>query len=198
MAYFLASLAVGALGLAIFSFYSWLAEASHRRKLGCQAPPRRRTRDPILGLGYKISYIRSSTEGKVLPISQDLHREYGSTYHEPSIFGTTLNTANEENIHTIFGLKAGEWGVRPFRYEGMRPFCGAGLLSTDGHTWEHSRSLLKPSFHKSNISDLTFFERSVKLLLEQLPIDGSTVDMEPFFSSLVILSSHSLNASFVD
>ena len=71
----------------------------------------------------------------------------------------------------------------------MRPFCGEGVLSTDGPAWEHSRTLLKPSFYKSNTSDLTIFEQSVEQFLERFPKDGSTVDLEALVSMLVDLSS---------
>ena len=67
----------------------------------------------------------------------------------------------------------------------MRPFCGEGLISTDGPKWEHSRASLKPFFHKSNISDLGVFEKSVERLIERLPKDGSVVNLEPYFSKMV-------------
>ena len=41
----------------------------------------------------------------------------------------------------------------------------------------------------SNTSDLTIFEQSVEQLLERIPKDGSTVDLEPLVSMLVDLSS---------
>ena len=185
MAYILTTLVAGAFGLAVYHLYTRRVQKAYARRQGCELPPKRRTRDPVLGLGYKMQDTSSATQGTVLPIGEDLHRQCGLTYRESSIFGMTLKTASVDNIHTTFGLNAEEWGVKPFRYEGMRPFCGDGLLSTDGRTWEHSRALLKPSFHKSNISDLAVFERSVHQLLEQIPKDGSTVDMEPFFSTLV-------------
>ena len=189
MAYTSTLLLLGALALATYYLYTWLGKNAAARRFGCQQPPKRFTYDPFLGLGYKIQDANSAKQWKTLADGEILHRKYGPTYRESSIFGTTIKTASEENIHTIFGLKAKEWGVKPFRYEGFRPFCGEGVLSTDGPAWERSRTLLRPFFYKSNISDLTTFEHSVEQLLERLPRDGSTVDLVPLFSNLVHQSS---------
>lgn len=152
---------------------------------GCQDPPKRHTKDPVLGLGYRLQDLQSATHATALTDGRALHQQYGLTYYESSLFGNTIKTADAANLQSIFGLKAKEWGVKPFRFEGFRPFCGEGLLSTDGHAWERSRALLQPSFKKSNISDLTTFEESLQKLLEQLPKDGSTVDMSVLLSTLV-------------
>ena len=185
MASVFTTLAAGVAGLTSFYLYLWFTESSNEQRHGCQKPCRRPTCDPILGLGYQINFLRSSTAGTVLPISQNLHGRYGLTYRESSLFGTTLKTASDANIHTIFGLEAEEWGVQPFRNAGMRLFCGDGFLTMDGRVWEHSRTLLKPSFHKSNISDLAAFEESLESFLEQLPKNGSTADLDPLASKLV-------------
>ncbi|KAL9619343.1 MAG: hypothetical protein Q9160_006023 [Pyrenula sp. 1 TL-2023] len=86
-------------------------------------------------------------------------------------------------------FSAKDWGIQPFRFEGMRPFCGEGLLSTDGSKWEHSRSLFKPSFHRNNIADLTAFENLVEKFLANIPLDGSTVDLDHQISSLFVDSA---------
>ena len=182
-------LLLGALGLTTYYLYTLLRQNAAAQRHGCQLPPKRHTYDPCLGFGYKIQDAKSARHGKTLADGEILHRKYGQTFRESSIFGTTIKTASEENIHTIFGLKAEDWGVKPFRYEGFRPFCGEGVLSTDGPAWEHSRTLLRPFFYKSNISDLTNFEHLVEQLLERLPRDGSTVDLVPHFSNLVYPSS---------
>ena len=55
----------------------------------------------------------------------------------------------------------------------------------DGPRWEHSRALLKPSFNKANMTDLSVFEGYVKMVVDQIPKDGSTVDLQPLFFNLV-------------
>ena len=116
------ALLLGALGLAGYYFWTWLGHKVAIQRHGSQQPPKRRAYDPFVGLDYKIQDANSAKQAKTLPIGEALHREYGLTYRESSMFGTTIKTASEENIRTIFGLKAKEWGIKPFRYEGMRPF----------------------------------------------------------------------------
>jgi cytochrome P450 len=78
-----------------------------------------------------------------------------------------------------------DWGVESFRLPAMGRLCGRGFLTTDGKTWEHSRALLKPSFTKQIISDLSRFEVVVEKVLNQLPTDGETVDLAPVLNELV-------------
>lgn len=185
MAYILTTLLLGGLVFAIYYARTCLARYMSAERQNCQLPPRRDTRDPILGIQYKIEDAKAMKQIKTLPAGTALHRQYGPTYCESSLFGTTIKTVDEGNIRTVFGDKAKEWGIQPFRLAGMRPFCGLGVLSTDGSVWEHSRAMLKPWFHKSNISDLTDFERSVGHTLARIPRDGSTIDMGCLISTLV-------------
>jgi cytochrome P450 len=67
----------------------------------------------------------------------------------------------------------------------MEYFCGVGFLTTDGSIWQHSRKLLKSSFSKSNISDLSFLSREVDKLFAKIPGDGSAVDLQPLMSLMV-------------
>ena len=185
MLHFSTLVSLGALGVAAYQICLWLGRKDSTKQHDCHNPPKRHTRDRVLGLGYKIRDITLINEGNILPDGESLHRQYGLTFHEPSIFGTTIKTASEENIRAVFGTHAKEWGVGPFRNKGFMPFCGDGVLSADGPVWERSRSLLKSSFLKSNISDLTDFETLVGQFLEKLPTDGSTLDLDPLLSKMV-------------
>ena len=189
MAFLLGTCLVGAFVLVGYYISWWLVKSETAQAKRCRDPSKRETIDPILGLGYDMSDAKSDWNGTSLPDGEALHHQYGLTYYQSSVFGRTIKTASERNIHTVFGLKAQDWGVGPYRFEAFRPFCGAGILSTDGHLWKRSRSLLKPFFEKGHISDLTAFEKLLKRLLGQLPQDGSTVDMDPLLSALVRLTS---------
>ena len=186
MAYFTTALLLGAFALAAF-YYTRILYAQRSSSLhhGCQLPRKRETRDPFLGLHYKFQDIKSMGQMKILPDGAALHARYGSTYHEPSIFGTTLKTMDEKNIQTVFGLKANEWGIQPWRLTAMRPFCGEGILDTDGPVWERCRTVFKPAFRRNNIDDLSAFENSVRQFLAGLPRDGSTVDLQDSLAKLV-------------
>ena len=114
MASTLSGLLFGALGVALYYVIIQLWQKGAAQSKGCQPPPKRHTRDPLLGIGYKVQDAESVKRGKTLPDGEDLHRVYGSTYRETTIFGMTIKTACEKNIHAVFGLKAKEWGIKAF------------------------------------------------------------------------------------
>lgn len=190
MALISAAILVGAISLTLYYLQLWFARSLFAQQHGCQLPPKRRTPDPILGIYYRIQASRSAKEFKSLPMGAALHQEYGSTYREPSWFNPTLKTSSADNIQAIYGPKAKDFGVQPFRLAGMRPFCGEGLLTTDGPIWERSRAMIRPSFHRSNISDLKTFGRSIDQLIVRIPRDGSTIDLQPLLFLMVRAASY--------
>jgi cytochrome P450 len=67
----------------------------------------------------------------------------------------------------------------------MEHLCGRGFLTTDGEIWNHSRKLLKPTFARSNLLDLSTVGNELDNLIESLPTDGTTVDLQPLLSTMV-------------
>jgi cytochrome P450 len=61
----------------------------------------------------------------------------------------------------------------------MEYFCGLGVITSDTPIWQHSRKLLRPTFDKSNKSDLTTLSIQVESLMVKLPVEGSSVDLQP-------------------
>lgn len=187
MAHLFAALILGAFGLFLYYLRIRLLQNSVAHHHGCELPPKRFSRDPILWIDLKAQDAKVAKAFQSLPAGAALFRQYGQTFRTTTLFSTVLKTMNAENIHTVYTLNAKDWGVQPFRLAAMRPFCGLGFITTDGLVWEHSRALLKPSFHKSIISDLTDFESSIKHFLSRIPKDGSTTDLQPLLSLLVSL-----------
>ncbi|TGO61344.1 hypothetical protein BCON_0028g00320 [Botryotinia convoluta] len=68
----------------------------------------------------------------------------------------------------------------------MGPFCGRGFITTDGERWQKARALLRPTFSKSNISDLSSCKVAVEQFLQSIPDDGcTTVDLQPLLANLI-------------
>jgi hypothetical protein len=63
-------------------------------------------------------------------------------------------------------------------------FCGQGIFTTDGAFWQHSRTILRPNFEKSQVAALDQFEPYVQKLIARIPKDGSTVDLQDLFHQL--------------
>lgn len=180
LAVFIALLTV----LCIF-FTTRVVNRAAARRRGCDLPTQRRVGDPIFAIRRRLQDSDSTKKFRTLPDSALLHQQYGKTFCESTLFSTTFKTSSAENIQAVYGPKAKDFGVQPFRLAGMRPFCGEGLLTTDGPVWERSRSLVKPIFRKSVVSNFGPFKKSVENLIARIPNDGSTIDLQPLVSLMV-------------
>jgi hypothetical protein len=120
------------------------------------------------------------------------HSRNGKTFQLKSLYGTpVINTIAPEYLRIIFGTGK-DFGIQPMRLPSMEYFCGQGFLTMDGHTWLQSRKMLKPTFDKSNISDLGFLEREIDALITNIPEDGSSIDLEPMLSVAVSRSTNGM------
>ena len=190
-------LLVGASALVLHYVRRWFVRRAFARQYGCQPPPTRPARNPILEYFHKSQKPPSLELFNALPLGVALHQEYGPTYRELTWYGTTIKTSSAANIQVVYGTKSKDYGIQPFRLAGMRPFCGEGLLTTDGAIWERSRAMIKPSFHKNNISDLGAFKKSVEHLIHRIPKDGSMVDLQPLATLMVCTASYVYRHEFI-
>lgn len=156
-------------------------EARHRN--GCQLPVKYKPWDQFMAIDLTVA-----THGDI-PSLHRLHKDHGHTFQvEPLFDKTTIFTIAPENIKMV-NMRQDHWGIQPQRLEGMEFFCGRGFLTMDGEMWQHARKLIRPSFTKSNISDLSVLSRETDKFLEQLPPDGETVDLQPLLYIMVCLTS---------
>jgi cytochrome P450 len=75
------------------------------------------------------------------------------------------------------------------RKRGFHPMFGKGIFTTDGADWEHSRAMLRPNFVRSQVGDLATFETHISHLIDAIPTDGSTVDLQDLFFDLTLDSA---------
>lgn len=170
-----------AVGLALLTAYIYLLPNQRNNlanKNGCGHVNRHRSTEPFFGFDFRIGMHTD------VPSLYRHHQRYGKTYQlqtlvaQPAIM--TLAKANIRAVNT-----AKEFGVGPTRLDGMEHFCGRGFLTTDGDIWQHSRKLLKPGFSKRNLINLDFLSQQVDDLLACLPAEGTTVDLQPLFYTMV-------------
>lgn len=192
MAYLVNSLLAGALAAVLYLFQRSWSKAASARQLGCQPPFSYPHIDLIFGLDLKLREVKKALEFRSIPFNTELFKIYGKTY-QVNVFGSaTIRTIDPANIQTAYATNNKDWGYEPMRLPVMGPFCGRGFITTDGATWKASRALLRPTFSKANVSDLSPFQRSVDSFLQQIPRDGSIVDMQPLIATLVSVSESCL------
>lgn len=97
-----------------------------------------------------------------------------------------IQTTQSKNVQAVAATQFDDFGVRPRRGKVAAPFLGSrGIFTADGELWKHSRALIRPTFSRNEIADLASFERHVNRFLALIPVDSSTVDLQPLAKRLV-------------
>ncbi|KAI3339561.1 cytochrome P450 [Ustulina deusta] len=153
---------------------------------GCQSATRYKHKDPVFGLDIFLRTGDAITKNQFLVEHQRRYDTYGHTFEALNFGSRAIYSVHPENIRAVFSKNAADWGIQPLRLRNMSPFCGMGFITTDGSDWKLSHDLLKPSFHRSNISDFGPLEQHLRILLEQIPKDGSKFDLQPYILRLYL------------
>ncbi|PHH83484.1 hypothetical protein CDD82_443 [Ophiocordyceps australis] len=176
--------------------------AAIAKKLGCE-PPRWGIYHEPSGLIGLIEAVRAVSD-KIFPDFlnerfEDLRRKRGSHMGTVQLktfpFRTTLFTTDPQNIQAILALKFKDFELGPNRTDNFKPLLGHGIFASNGKTWEHSRAMLRPSFTRSQITDLDLEERHVQSLFSvlnpRIGPDGWSefVDLQPLFFNLTLDSA---------
>jgi hypothetical protein len=92
-----------------------------------------------------------------------------------------LLTDDPENVKAILATHFEDWSLGKERIEELSSWLGRGIFTNEGKAWKHSREMLRPCFERSQVADVSVFEKHTAQLMELLPADGSTVDLQPLF-----------------
>ncbi|KAH6678277.1 cytochrome P450 alkane hydroxylase-like protein [Halenospora varia] len=158
-------------------------------RAGCSMPTKYRHKFPILGLDLFKKRIDAIKSGKALVVDQHLFSTYGKTV-ETNSFGTKQYvTMDLDNIQAILATQVEKFGSAPMSRALCQPFLGDGILTTDGALWKRSRQLVNPIFARAQVSELSTFDVHVKRMIDLIPRDGSTIDLQPLFKKLFMDST---------
>lgn len=182
-------------GLVLWNILAWIKNSVRHwqasKRHDCQKPPSVSQRDSLFGIGLMLSLHRALKRNNRNMSIVQLFSAHGRTFQAPSSTSTTFYTIEPKNLQAIFSTDASSWGVGPMRRFAFEPFVGKGIMCVDGKDWEHSRALIKPLFSRTQIADLHLadFERHVDRLVDLIPRDGSTVDLQPLLARLALDAS---------
>ena len=182
---------------AIYLIYWQLTTGASQRRVikenGCKPiksyPELNSWTDAIVGWKLVLENAKAFKEHRFLEHIRGRFQRNGYTFCKRLLTTTIYVTAEPENLKTMLALKFKDWSLPDRRKTAFLPVLGAGIFTTDGAAWHHSRELLRPNFVRSQVGDLDTFETHVKFLIQALPRDGSTVDIEVFFFRLTIDSA---------
>lgn len=167
--------------IACVSIRSFFVRRLFARRHGCQPVSRCYNREPFLGLDRLPRTLRAVKQHRILRLCCELFRDYGNTFTEKELYSRIILTIEPENIKTVLSLNFQDYGIS-HRLEAFRPLLGEGIFDTDGEHWASSRALVRPSFTRDQVADLTTLETLIQDLFALLPRDGKTVvDLSDLF-----------------
>lgn len=165
---------------------------SYRKKLskyGCEQPPSYPHTEPFLGTDLAKRIKQAMHDGILMQFARQNFKTYGKTFRAKLMGKTVLYTMDPHNIQTVVALEFEKFGVEPLRQATSGSWMGKGIFVTDGQVWDHARKTLRPVFHRAQVGNLAAFEKHVSRMIDLIPRDSSTVDLQTLFHRLVSSNS---------
>lgn len=197
----LLQLAVGAIFLYAVYYLHWqLTVGANRRRMikenGCKPikhhPGLNSYTERIFGTKLIRENIKAFNEHRLLETAMGRFQKYGNTFEANRLGTRILSTIEPEIVKTMLATNFKDWNLPDERKTAFVPLLGHGIFTTDGAAWQHSRDLLRPNFTRSQVGDLATFEAHVSQMVDRIPRDGSTVDLQELFFRLTIDSATEL------
>lgn len=186
-------IAIAACGFAILvpKTRAWVVRRQQTKRHCCEAPPSLPQLDPIFGLDLILGLFKSLKEDRRNVSLLEQFRRHGNTFQVTTFGQAKIFTIEPQNLQSVLSTNFSSWGVEPMRLFAFEPFVGKGIMCSDGAFWEHSRALIKPTFARAQIAGLHLdaFGVHVQRLIDLIPKDGSTFDLQPLFARLALDSS---------
>ncbi|KAH9905495.1 putative cytochrome P450 alkane hydroxylase [Xylariomycetidae sp. FL2044] len=123
------------------------------------------------------------------------YNSIGRTYESATVgLSPIIFTVDPENLKTILATDFQKWDLGPRRRKLLSPLVGKGIFTSDGQAWEHSRSLIRPSFTKLRMTDVSLFEIHFQNFLSILPPENPVsglidVDLQPLVFRMTLDSA---------
>ncbi|MCJ1316155.1 hypothetical protein MMC15_001475 [Xylographa vitiligo] len=153
-----------------------------RKAKGCQPIPLWPVPFGTFGVGFIIESYQCLKARTLLETEQKRFATVGvNTFRMQILRESVVMTLEPDNLKTILSLDFKSWSIGPARKRSLTLFLGEGIFTTEGAAWERSRNMLRPAFVRSQIGDLAGLETHVAHLVQAIPRDGSTVDLQPLF-----------------
>ena len=171
----------------LWKFVLSLRFKSALRRHGCSPITRYPHKDPIFGLDLYRIIAKSKQQNDATSTMQRLIESHGNgkTFQALTLGIPTVYTADPRIIRAILAKDAHHFGVEPIRKNFHDPWITKGLLVTDGQQWKSSRTMLMPLFQKSQYANLPTLQLHVGRVLDLIPRDGRTLDLQPLLCDLV-------------
>ena len=181
--YLLGSLATAICLYCGHKLYKSEARIQEREKvLGCGTAERIPSWDLLFGTDTFVKILLEVRNHTLLTAAQHQFQRLNSWTIKYNILGSSIFlTADPDNVKAVLSLNFNSYAIGDEREKAIGSFLGKGIFTSDGEAWKHSRTMLRPSFMKTELADLKIFEPHVQGLIQNIQLDA-TIDLAPLFS----------------
>ena len=174
-----------------YSMFNRFIFERRARSKGCQPAGVFPFKEPILGLDLFLDNLRAIKANRLLFAFRDRFEEFGRhTYWAKNLGQWILFTDEPENIKAILATNFEDFAIAGPRLYSLVPLLGSrSIFTTNGENWQKSRAMIRPSFVRNQVADLECFNRHIGNLLDKIPRDGSTFDLQELLMAMTMDSS---------
>ncbi|ETS76339.1 hypothetical protein PFICI_11726 [Pestalotiopsis fici W106-1] len=188
------SLVVFSLGFVLLKILSTrsslLVEADKPQKLRTAVAPRAYPHwEPFIGIDLMAIFTRGLLSNNFLPMVLDLVQKYGGPFYTLAyrfVGKPAIVTFEPLNIKELLSPSFRDYTHGEDRLNVLRPLLGDGVFNSNGQIWRDSRMFIRPFLHKMDDKQLQIFEEHFQDLLNALPKDAATVDIQPAMTDFVM------------
>ncbi|BDD63877.1 hypothetical protein MAP00_008734 [Monascus purpureus] len=160
-----------------------------KRSKALHCKPITRGDDVFFGILAFIHMQRAVKQKRFLEYQISRFENFGRNTFTFTIFGKRIVATREpENIKAMLATQFQDFCLGD-RYKQFHPFLGDGIFTLDGKGWSKARTLLRPQFVKDQVADLALMDDHITRLIELVPKDKSTFDIQRLFFLLTIDSA---------
>jgi hypothetical protein len=138
-------------------------------------------REPLLGLDFVLSMSAAFKEHRWLSWMEDTWASVGAKTWQARFMGSRMIYSSEmENMKAMSTSQWQEFVLEPIRVDNgvATPFTGKGVSTADGAFWHRSRDFIKPYFERQAFANLDRLQLTTDRMLDLIPTDGTTFDMQ--------------------
>jgi hypothetical protein len=149
-----------------------ISRSKFKKANNCQPIPKYPNKDPIFGYDYWHALNKAAESRTLLSWLREQYRLYGNTYYARLQTANVISTCDPENLKAMHSTKFKDFAIDSRRKFAFLPLLGAHIvLLANGVAFEHKRAMLKPSFSRSQYTNLPLFERHIGHLIEAVRVE---------------------------
>ncbi|KAL8869256.1 MAG: hypothetical protein Q9198_007936, partial [Flavoplaca austrocitrina] len=184
---------LGVLAYCAFVIVRWSRQKLQARRLDCK-PARTEVPGDYLGLKRIKLRLAAKAAGNLPQFICKSMDEAGVNAHTVSgafLMNRLVTTRDPQNIKAILSSQESHWGLGTTRVAVIATLIGWNVLTYEGEAWKHSRSMIRPAFNMSPISNMNLFEQHARQLFRQIESHGwdyektgwsSRMDLQMFYT----------------